>query len=206
MAAIVSMALSSRGLWSEEGLSWASSILEEENAMRYDRQRWCWAGVFLGTLVLLTGCAYDATVRQLSLAEQAEWHLYKKVMTPTQARAYVAKASAAERTAYLREVGLAQRFEALDPLDRAAVQSGFPRVGMSAEALRFVWGEPDYTEGDARRSAHWHYRGSSLALGASGNQPSTVGSRVDVYLVAGQIMGWVDYAPSTDEQDDWGSQ
>ena len=31
--------------------------------MRYDRQRWCWAGVFLGTLVLLTGCAYDATVR-----------------------------------------------------------------------------------------------------------------------------------------------
>ena len=73
--------------------------------MRYDRQRWGWAGVFLGTLVLLTGCAYDATVRQPSLAEQGEWHLYKKVMTPAQARAYVAKASAAERTAYLREVG-----------------------------------------------------------------------------------------------------
>ena len=53
--------------------------------MRYDRQRWGWAGVFLGTLVLLTGCAYDATVRpQLSLAEQGEWHLYKKVMTPAQ--------------------------------------------------------------------------------------------------------------------------
>lgn len=175
--------------------------------MRYDRLRWCWARVFLGTLVVLTGCAYDATVRQLSLAEQAEWHLYKNVMTLAQARAYVAKASAAERTAYLREVGLAQRFEALDPLDRAAVQSGFPRVGMSADALRFVWGEPEYTEGEARRAAHWHYRGSSLALGASGTQSSHGGNRVDVYLVAGQIVGWVDYAPSTDEHDDdWGGQ
>jgi hypothetical protein len=145
-------------------------------------------------------------VQQLSLAEQAEWYIYKRVMTPAQARAYLAKARAAERTAFLREVGLAQRFEALDPLDRAAVQSGFPRVGMSAEALRFVWGEPYYTEGDVRRSAHWHYLGSSLALGASANQPSIVSSRVDVYLVAGRIVGWLDYAPSTDEQDDWGGQ
>jgi hypothetical protein len=76
---------------------------------------------------------------------------------------------------------------------------------MSAEALLFVWGEPDYTEGDAKHSAHWHYRGSSLALGASGNQYNNVGSQVDVYLVDGRIMGWVDYAPSTDEHDDdWG--
>ena len=175
--------------------------------MRYDRQLLCWAGVLLGTIMVLTGCAYDAAVRQLSLAEQAEFHLYKKVMTSGQTRAYLAKASAAERTAYLREIGLAQRFQALDPLDREAVQSGFPRVGMSAEALRFVWGEPYYTEGDARRSAHWHYLGSSLALGASGNQHSNFGNRVDVYIVASRIVGWVDYTPSTEEQgDDWSGQ
>jgi hypothetical protein len=126
-------------------------------------------------------------------------------MTSWQARAYLAKASSSERRAYLQEIGLAQRFQALDPLDREAVQSGFPRVGMSAEALRFVWGEPYYTEGDTRRSAHWHYVGSSLALGASGNQYSNFGNRVDVYIVANRIVGWVDYTPSTDEQgDDWG--
>ena len=131
-------------------------------------------------------------MRQLSLAEQAEFYLYKKVMTPAQARAYVAQASAAERTAYLREVGLAQRFAALDPLDRAAVQSGFPRAGMSAEALCFVWGEPYYTEGNARRSAHWHYRGSSLALGASGNRHSHFGSRVDaISSLTGSWGGWI---------------
>ena len=172
--------------------------------MRYDRQLLCWAGALLGTIVVLTGCAYDNAVRQLSLAEQAEFHIYKKVMTSSQGRAYLARASATERTAYLRQVGLAQRFEALEPLDRAAVQSGFPRVGMSAEALRFVWGEPYYTEGEAQRSAHWHYLGSSLALGASGNRYSNSGNRVDVYVVAGRIVGWVDYALSTDESDDWG--
>jgi hypothetical protein len=173
--------------------------------MKYDRQLLCWAGVLLGTIVVLTGCAYDHAVRQLSLAEQAEFHIYRKVMTSAQARAYLARASATERTAYLQEVGLAQRFEALEPLDRAAVQSGAPHVGMSAEALLFVWGEPYYTEGEARRAAHWHYLGSSLALGASGNRHSNGGNRVDVYVVAGRIMGWVDYALSTEEQDDWGS-
>ena len=173
--------------------------------MPYDRKRWYWASVLLSALVSLTSCAYDATVRQLSLVEQSEWHIYKKVMTPAQARAYLARANATERTAYLQESGLAQRFQALDPLDREAVQSGFPRVGMSAEALRFVWGEPYYTAGDARRSAHWYYLGSSLALGASGNQYSHFGTQVDVYLVTGKVVGWVDYAPSTEDQgDDWG--
>ena len=172
--------------------------------MRYDRQLWCCVGVLLGAVLVLTGCAYDNAVRQLSLDEQAEFFVYRKVMTAAQARAYLARASATERAAYLRQVGLAQRFEALEPRDRAAVQNGFPHVGMSAEALRFVWGEPYYTEGEARRSAHWHYLGSSLALGASGNRYSNTGNRVDVYIVAGRIVGWVDYALSTNEPDDWG--
>lgn len=168
--------------------------------MRYDRQLWCWGSVVLATLMLLTGCVYDAAVRQMSLAEQAEFHIYNKVMTAAQARTYLAKPNAAERSAYLRQIGLAQRFEALDPLDRAAVQSGFPRVGMSAEALRFVWGEPYYTAGDARRYAHWYYLGSSLGLGASGNQYSNFGNRVDVYLVAGKVVGWVDGPRPGDDQ------
>jgi hypothetical protein len=170
------------------------------------RQQWKpWTALWLVLLVGLTACSYDTAVRQLSPAEQSEWSLYRHRLTGWQARAYLAKASAAERTAYLRALGLPQRFAALDPLDQQAVRSGWPRVGMSAEALRFVWGEPDDTAGDAKRSAHWHYRGSSLALGASGNQYNNVGSQVDVYLVDGRIRGWVDYAPSTDEHgDDWG--
>ena len=173
--------------------------------MRTCREFLLWASMLIGTMVVLTGCTYDAAVRQLSLAEQSEFHTYRKVMTAAQEHAYLAKMTAAERTAYLSEIGLAQRFQALDPLDRDAVLSGFPSVGMSAEALRFVWGDPYYTEGDAKRSAHWHYLGSSLALGTSGNQYSNFNSRVDVYLVDGKVVGWVDGPrPNDDNGDEWG--
>jgi hypothetical protein len=67
---------------------------------------------------------------------------------------------------------------------------------MSAEALLFLWGSPYYTAGDARRYAHWYYLGSSFDLAAYGNQYSNFGNRVDVYLVDGYVVGWVDYAPS----------
>jgi hypothetical protein len=156
-----------------------------------------WARMLLGTMVVLTGCTYDAAVRQLSLAEQGEFYTYRQVMTTTQAHAYLGKATAAERTAYLRESGLAQRFQALDPLDREAVQGGWPRPGMSAEALRFVWGDPVSTDGDARRYAHWHYLGSSFGRGNSGNHRGGFGNRVDVYLVDGKVVAWVDIVPST---------
>ena len=154
-----------------------------------------WAVVLMGSVLTLSGCTY-AAMHKLSLDEQAEFHVYQKVMTPSQERAYLAKATAAERTAYLSEIGLAQRFQALDPSDREAVMGGIPRVGMSAEALLFLWGSPYYTAGDARRYAHWYYLGSSLGLANYGNQYYYSGNRVDVYLVAGQVTGWVDYIPS----------
>ncbi len=151
--------------------------------------------VLMGSIMTLSGCTY-AAMQKLSLDEQAEFHIYQKVMTPSQERAYLAKASAAERTAYLSEIALAQRFQALDPRDREAVMSGGPRVGMSAEALLFLWGSPYYTAGDASRYAHWYYLGSSLGLADYSNQYYNAGNRVDVYLVAGQVTGWVDYIPS----------
>jgi hypothetical protein len=165
--------------------------------MRTHRKFGPWAAVLLVALVGLTACTYDAAVRQLSPPEQAEFSLYHYRLTGSQAHTYLAKASAAERAASLRELGVVQRFQALDPLDQEAVRSGWPRVGMSAEALLFVWGEPYYTTGDARQSAHWHYLGSSFGRRPSGNRPWGFGNRVDVYLVAGKVVGWVDAAPST---------
>ena len=154
-----------------------------------------WVAVLLGLIVALSGCTY-AAIAKLSPAEQAEFHLYRKVMTAAQERAYLAKVTAAERTAYLREIGLAQRFQALDPLDRDAVLGGIPRVGMSAEALLFLWGSPYSTAGNAQRYAHWYYLGSSLGLGEYGNQYRQASRRVDVYLVDGRVVGWVDYTPT----------
>ncbi len=162
--------------------------------MKNGRQRLRWTGVLLGTLVVLTGCTYDAAIQRLSPAEQAEFSTYRRVMTGAQVHTYLAKSTTAERTAYLSEIGLAQRLQALDPLDRDAVWSGAPRIGMSAEALRFVWGDPYSTAGDARHYAHWHYLGSSFNHSSS-YHPWDFGNRVDVYLAAGKVVGWVDEVP-----------
>jgi hypothetical protein len=125
--------------------------------------------------------------------------MYRKVMTWAQERTYLAKTTAAARTAYLQEIGLAQRFQALEAADQDAIRAGYPRPGMSADALRFVWGEPYYSTGDARRSAHWYYLGSSLTLAERGNQYYEFSNRVDVYLMDGRVVGWVDYVPSDED-------
>src|SRR2546428_2116971 len=125
----------------------------------------------------------------LSPPGQAEFFLYHHRLSGAQTHTYLAQASAAERTAYLRTLGVVQRFQALDPVDQEAVRSGWPRVGMSAEALLFVWGEPYYTAGDARRSAHRHYLRSSFGRGTLGNRPREVGRRADVYLVDCKVLG-----------------
>jgi hypothetical protein len=62
--------------------------------------------------------------------------------------------------------------------------------------LLFLWGEPYYTAGEASRYAHWYYLGSSFGLANYSNQDYYSGNGVDVYLVAGQVTGWVDYIPS----------
>jgi hypothetical protein len=149
-------------------------------------------GVLLSMVVVLAGCTYDAAIQRLSPAEQAEFVLYRQLMTASQVHTYGAQPSAAARTAYLQQLGLVQRFQALDPLDQDAIRGGIPRVGMSADALLFLWGDPYYTSGDARRYAHWYYVGSSFIRSSSGYHPSDVGQRVDVYLVGGKVEGWVD--------------
>jgi hypothetical protein len=178
-----------------------SSHPEKEEGMPYHRQWWSRVGVVLGLIVMLSGCAPPARGRPLSPAEQAEFAIYRKIMTPVQTRTYLAKATAAERTAYLQESGLAQRFQALEPLDREAVQYGFLRKGMSAEALRFVWGEPATRQGDVRRAAQWHYVGALHTLTAYGNQFYDTSHGVDVYLADGKVVTWSETFPDAPRPD-----
>lgn len=167
--------------------------------MQHHRPGYPWIGLLLCITVGLTSCTYETAIGRLSPSEQAELHLYQHMMTSGQIRTYLAQATTTQRTAYLNEIGLAQRFQALDPLDRDAIRSGVPRPGMRAEALRFVWGTPFYTVGRAGYYEHWYYLGSSMGLAASGNQGGGFGNRVDVYLVDDQVAGWVDFAPTTQD-------
>jgi hypothetical protein len=74
--------------------------------MKIDRLCGAWTALVLGALLGLTACSYEATLRHLSPAEQAEFALYHHRMTGVQQHTYLGKASAAARTAYLHELGL----------------------------------------------------------------------------------------------------
>jgi hypothetical protein len=153
----------------------------------------------LGAIMALASCTYEAQVRRLAPAEQAEFHAYRKIMTASQARTYLAKATAAERTAYVHALGLAQRFQALTAQEREAVLAGYPRKGMSTEALRFLWGEPYAQRGWTNHYEHWYYLGSSVALATTGNQHYNFGNRVEAYFEDGRLAWWLDFIPSTND-------
>jgi hypothetical protein len=147
--------------------------------------------------MVLTSCSYEAAVQRLAPAEQAEFRAYQKIMTAPQAHTYLAKATAAERTAYAHELGLAQRLQALAAPDREAVLAGYSRKGMSTEAMRFLWGEPYPQQGYTNHYEHWYYLGSSLSP-PSATSPITLApgwmptSRRD-----GWSGGWISSPAST---------
>lgn len=154
----------------------------------------------LGLIIILTvvsGCAYQQAVQNLEADEQNAFRAYSKVINGSQARTYLAKSTAAERSAYLREIGAQQRFDALAPKDREAILKGYIRKGMSADALHFLWGNPQYTTGNTGKWEYWVYRGQIPDLLTSGNRYSDGGSEVRVHLVDGQVEWWLEGVPDT---------
>jgi hypothetical protein len=156
----------------------------------------------VSVIVVITGCAQQAAIRNLPPAEQQEFRAYRKVMTARQVRTYLARETAAARAAYLKEIGAVQRFQSLPAQDRQAVLAGYIRKGMSAEALYFLWGEPYYTEGRPGQYESWFYLGSSMDLAETGNQLRNLGSQVQVLLVDGQVDEWMDFVPTQQDPGD----
>jgi hypothetical protein len=155
-----------------------------------------------GIIVMLAGCTYRAELERLTPEERTAFYAYNKVMTPRQAHTYLTKATTAERAAYLEEIGLAQRFQALDPEDRATVLAGFPKEGMSGEALRFLWGRPLYERGNPGHYEYWYYWGSAFSLGEHGTSHTEVGSQVTVYLTDGRVVWWRETVPTEPGDED----
>ena len=149
-----------------------------------------------GLLGLFAGCTYQAALQQLPPAERATLRAYSKVMTSGQVRTYLKQPSAEARAAYLEDIGITQRFQALAPQDREAVLAGFPRVGMSADALRFLWGDPAYTTGRTGHYEHWYYQGSSFRLAESGNAFTDAGTIVIVHVIDGHVRDWLETPPT----------
>jgi len=166
--------------------------------MRHVQQVLRCAGVMVA-MVVLSGCTYEAAVQQLPPPERTAFRTYRRVMTGGQVRNYLAKQTPAERSAYLAAIGVTQRFQALEPQDREAVLANQPPAkGMSADALRFLWGQPAYTKGHIGHYEYWYYLGPFMELARYGNMYSKAGVQVEVYVVAGRVDSWLEFAPDVD--------
>ena len=150
-------------------------------------------------LALLTGCAYERAVNHLSPEERNAFWAYRKVMRSSQEKTYLSKPDEAARLAYLRDIGVKQRFEALDAQDREAVLHGFIRQGMRADALYFLWGEPEGTSGARGKWEYWLYRGFASDLFEHGNQSHSGSSQVRVFLVDNRLEWWTQELPEGDD-------
>jgi hypothetical protein len=75
-----------------------------------------------------------------------------------------------------------------------------------AAALRFLWGEPYPIEGWAGHYEYWYYMDSSLALASHGTPYNSPGTMVQVYLVDGRVEWWLDFVPTTGDNDDFQKQ
>jgi hypothetical protein len=168
--------------------------------MRYRNHRRQFLG-FLGGVGLLlasAGCSYQAALERLSPAERSEFWAYHQLMTAPQTRTYLAQETPEARAAYLHQIGLAQRFQSLEPQDRESILAGYIRKGMSAEALRFLWGEPYYTRGHTGHYEYWHYFGPITELASRGSSYTNRGAPVIVYLIDDKVDWWMERMPTDD--------
>jgi hypothetical protein len=153
--------------------------------------------LWLSSLILavITGCVSLYAGVHLSEAERGQYRAYSHLMTNRQLRTYLKLPTASERAAYARQVGAAQQLEALPAAERAAVLNGYPFKGMSAEALRLLWGDPRWEQGP-KQDEHWFYYGDYFSLAEPGSSLSFRGTIMEVALIDGKVVWWQERIPS----------
>lgn len=151
-------------------------------------------------LCLFAGCAAQHAYTQLPAAEQERYRAYSRVMTSRQLRTYLDLPTPAARDAYARQVGAAQALESLSAADRAAVLGGYPFEGMSAEALRLLWGDPVSRRGPAF-DERWFYFGDAFSLAEPGfHSRAQAGTVMEVALEDGKVQWWQERVPADPEE------
>lgn len=147
------------------------------------------------TLVVITGCVSPYAGVHLLDEEQGQYRAYSHLMTNRQLRTYLKLPTASERAAYARQVGAAQKLDALPTAERTAVLNGQPFKGMSAEALRLLWGDPNWEQGP-KQDEHWFYYGDYFSLAEPGSYLSPRGTIMEVALIDDKVMWWQERIPS----------
>jgi hypothetical protein len=156
--------------------------------------RWGY-GVSLLLTCLLSSCVTLPPPPTWPAVEQQRYRVYQHVMTARQLRTYASLPTAKQRAAFARQVGAAQKLDALPANERQAVLSGHPFEGMSSAALYLMWGEPYWREGPAF-DERWWYFGDYFTLAEVGSHPSDRSTMMEVAIENGKVMWWQERLPS----------
>jgi hypothetical protein len=140
-------------------------------------------------LLVLAGCTTQHAYNQLPPDEQARFRAYSRLMTSSQSRTYLQLPTAAERAAFAQEVGVSHELDSLSEADRTAILQGQPFRGMSAQALRLLWGMPCWQHGPAAFQ-RWFYYGDTFVLARVGWHCRRDATITEVSLEDGQVRWW----------------
>lgn len=90
----------------------------------------------------LTACSYETRVKKLSDEEFKAYYALKPFMDEDQRKTYLKMKVETDRTAYLKEQGLWDRFYKYDEKSRQAIVDGAVEVGWSKDMVLMAWGAP----------------------------------------------------------------
>lgn len=110
----------------------------------------------------LTACSYETRVKKLSDEEFKAYYALKPFMDEDQRKTYLKMKLETDRTAYLKEQGLWDRFYKYDDATRALIIAGKVELAWTKDMLEMAWGVPfdkrKLAGRDAQRSELWVYR------------------------------------------------
>ena len=111
---------------------------------------------------LLTGCGYKKNVKNLTDSEFDHYYALRVFMSEDQVKTYLKKETADERNAYLKEIGLWDRFYKYSDREREQIVRGDVAVGWTQDKVLMSWGDPyefrKLPGRKAERSELWVYR------------------------------------------------
>jgi hypothetical protein len=93
-------------------------------------------------VVALSACGWQRRVKLLDDQEFDHYYALRVWMDDAQRKAYLKRETREERDAYLKELGLWDRFYKYEPHVRTLIVQGEVKVGWTKDMLYMAWGEP----------------------------------------------------------------
>ena len=99
-------------------------------------------GILAFSLLNFTACSYERFQKRLDTQEFDHWYALRVYMKEDQRKSYLKYKTREERDAYLKQIGLWDKFYQYDPDVREKIVAGEVELGWTKDMLEMAWGAP----------------------------------------------------------------